>query len=100
MKRTVMKVAKLLKIPVYKVYDEIRSGRIEIEKEGYRIYVTNEGFLELKRLQKLRGNLIPLRDYLKEIRISVSQYYRRRYMGDDFPNLVRVGGRLFIRREK
>lgn len=95
--KTVIETAKVLGIPVYKVYDEIRAGRVETKKVKWRVMLTEKGFRSLKNLEKRKNNMTPLRDYLKRKRISVSQYYRMRYEGKELSNMVKIGGRLFIK---
>jgi len=97
--KTVIETARMLGIPVHKVYDEIRAGRVETRKVKWRVMLTEKGFRTLKNLEKRKGNLTPLRDYLKRMRISVSQYYRMRYDGKELKNVVKIGGRLFIKEE-
>jgi len=97
--RTVMEVASKMKIPVHRVYDEIRAGRVESRKKGNRVMVTENGFNQLKAFEKKKGKLIPLRKYLKTVKMSVSQYYRMRYMGCEIVGIEKIGGRLFVRED-
>jgi len=95
--KTVIEISKKMKIPVHKIYDEIRAGRVESVKKNNRVYVTDEGLKSFKEREKTKKKLTPLREYLKKINISVSQYYRKRYMGCELHGLVKIGGRLFIK---
>lgn len=95
--KTVIEVAKKLKIPVHKVYDEIRAGRVKAKKKGRRIYISEAEFEKFKQAEKRKAKLTPLREYLKSVKLSVSQYYRRRYLGCEIDGIVKIGGRLYVK---
>lgn len=95
--KTVIEIAKAMKIPIHRIYDEIRAGRVESAKKGKRVYVTEKGLKDFTRRETEKLIFTPLREYLKKTGMSVAEYYRRKYMGFEIHGIKKIGGRYYVK---